>query len=235
VFAARKYLEAGLSIIPLTYRGKYADDQALRNSGSLNIRGKPSYSRFRNKPPGDREIDIWFGSELRNIGILGTSSLTIFDFDDNKAFTIWKKKYADIANNTAIQKTNQGYHVFLKTERSISTFLSTKFTLHNTDFKKIGDVIGNGYYCTAWPSIHPNGYEYHWLKGNAPWECGILKINQYDDVGIKIIKDRVRYLRFLYLLFLKPANSINMINRKIVSFFEERTTENQELIERKGE
>jgi len=205
------------------------DSPALRKSGDLNFRGKPSWSRFQKNAPSEKKFKIWFGNELRNIGILSAHSLVTFDFDDKNAFAVWEKNYPDIAKNTAIQKSNKGYHVLFKVKRRIVTILRTEFNILNSDLQKVGDVLGKGRYVVVWPSIHPEGHEYHWLKGQAPWECGIKEINDPKEVGIEIVRDLKRYFRFLYLLLRNPIGSTAMVKRKIASIFRTRTHENRDL------
>jgi hypothetical protein len=79
-----------------------------------------------------------------------SNNIVIRDFDDDKAYLKWKKKYGD--EKYPLVKSRRGYHVYFK---GPSMFL--KFT--------DGEYRGTcRQYTLMPPSLHPKGGEYKWLK-----------------------------------------------------------------------
>ncbi len=138
---AYKWLDWGISTIPISYKSKQP-----------RVRWLPYTERL----PESNEIDFWYASELSNIGIVtGWQDLTIIDFDDMAVFYKWAK-WADKAKGTArrvlsmsrIHLSARGVHIFVRCPGA-----------ENMKLPKI-DVLAQRKYALIPPSVHPSGTPY---------------------------------------------------------------------------
>jgi len=63
-----------------------------------------------------------------------------------------------------------GFHAFYRTNNPPA---------NRNSFRPGIDIRGDGYYVVLAPSIHPNGGQYTWTPGCAPWEIGAA---EYPDI-----------------------------------------------------
>lgn len=169
---AQKYIDAGLSIIPLKYRDK---------------RPIGSWKKYQQHRAGSAEIERWFQSPA-NIGlVMGNVSggLIALDFDVAGAFEAWVEKYPHIAGVTAMASTGKGYHVLLRMPPPIPANWKMSF-----QGEHVGETRGEGGYIVAAPSIHPSGRVYEWIR--PPWD-GIITVNSLADVGISQFSQQTHY------------------------------------------
>lgn len=219
--AAKQYLRANLSVIPIFYQDKDPDAEALRAVGSVNWRGKATWRPYRYRLPTTAETETWFDTPQRNLAIVtGYQALVVIDFDLSEAYATWSQQYAMIATQTAVQKSGKGFHVLLKLKKRLSPFSYYHFTLVNTE-EVVGQVKGLGGCITAWPSIHPNGSLYTWLEGQAPWEREILTIGSLSDVGVSLIQERANVFAFLLRFLTDPTRNVEVLKNRYAWFFRE--------------
>ena len=216
VHAALRYTALGLSVAPLLPRSKFFDYEALGQVGSLDFRGRPSWRTFSRRLPTPAEIESWFSSGERNLAILtGFRGLLVLDFDAPSSYDRWSAAFGHVAARTSVQQTSRGFHVFFRWPGVWITRWRTgiAFRLLGDAVDRAGQMKGPATYVAAWPSIHPSGWRYSWLPGQAPWEAGIADIHSLREIGIepdkkipdaywafalKTIKDPGLGLRFLW-------------------------------------
>lgn len=139
-----KYLERGLSIIPLKEKDK-----------------KPfiEWQEYQKRRPTKEEVESWFLKwPDANIGIVTgeISGIAVIDFDSSEAFGEAQIK----GPSSPTVKTGRGYHVYYRYLNGIRNF-QKRSNLPGIDLR------GDGGYVVAPPSIHPNGNVYEWVKGST--------------------------------------------------------------------
>jgi hypothetical protein len=154
------YRRLDFSIIPLKARSK---EPVIK------------WSEFETRKATEEELKQWFSKEDVNVGIVCGSvsgNLAVLDFESREAFARFFEKTPDeLADSTLVVKTARGYHLYVKTDKPISSFKIPELQL---------DVKGEGGYVAAPPSIHPTGIKYEFL-GN-PWKLNhVLSINDLDQ------------------------------------------------------
>lgn len=145
--AARRYLEAGLSLIPLKPRSK-----------------KPAISRwtqYQRRKPTNAELVDWFAETENNLGlVMGSVSGDAFalDFDNRELAAYFIGDLAALARTTFVQETAKGLHVVMR---------SSDGPVKSKSYKDRGlplDVKGEGGYIVSAPSVHPDGPTYRVLS-----------------------------------------------------------------------
>jgi len=138
---AVEYLEKGLSVIPVEYKGK---------------RPLIKWKEYQKRLPTTEEIREWFYNKELNIGVVTgevSDNLVVMDFDNvdsYKNFFLDGERRA-IEQITMVVKTNRGVHVYLRTNDPIGCYKIEKIGL---------DIKGEGGYVVAPPSVHPSGVQY---------------------------------------------------------------------------
>ena len=175
----KKYVEAGLSTIPVKPRDK-----------------KPlvPWQKYQKEPPSPQEINNWFNGKENNIGIVCgevSGNLLVIDFDDP---TIWEKLKENTVFKSApriltSRKPNErGVHVWLRTTYKPKT--ERIFTKHD---KHIIDIQGEGTYVLAPPSTHPDGIKYEFSGDLGKIPLVDFDVNQWlkdrlEEIGIEVKK-----------------------------------------------
>ena len=154
------YKRLGFNVIPLKARSK---EPVIK------------WSEFETRKTTEEELKQWFSKEDVNVGIVCGSvsgNLIVLDFESLEAFKRFFEKTPDeLADSTLVVKTARGFHLYVKTDKPISSFKIPELQL---------DVKGEGGYVVAPPSIHPTGVKYEFL-GN-PWKLDHLEnINDLDE------------------------------------------------------
>jgi len=215
--AALRYRRVRLSIIPLQPRSKFPDLQALRVSGNLNHLGQPSWSEFYRRLATHEEALSWFGSGDRNLGLLsGYCQLLILDFDERESYEEWSTHYTDIAARTSTQRTAKGFHVLFRWAKTWTMYYrtGTGFSLLESESPHLGHMKGAFGWIAGWPSVNPEGYQYEWLPGQAPWETGILRIERLEDIGVEPTRKIPQaHVAFLRRLLLNPRDNLPMLSK----------------------
>lgn len=174
--AALRYLEAGFSLFPLGYRSKQPQFNALPKNGQ----NKASWRQYSSLRPTEDEITAWFEHQRLNLGlVMGhvSGDVIALDFDMIDAYDAWLEKFPTIASTTATATTGKGMHVLVRVPPPIPR--NWKIML---DGIHIGECRGEGGYIAVWPSIHPSGAQYEWIR--PPWGDSIMTINSLADIGI---------------------------------------------------
>jgi hypothetical protein len=151
---AKRYLEMGLSVIPLKPRDK-----------PPNL---SEWKQYQTRRATEEEIDSWFKGTDNNIGIVCgkvSGDLVVVDFDDERAFRYCFSQGDGLAEKTLCARTSKGLHVYLRLEET--TKKTTLRAIGGTDKAKPSlpvDIQGEGGYVVAPPSIHPTGKRYGFIN-----------------------------------------------------------------------
>jgi hypothetical protein len=157
--AAHKYLDMGLSVMPVRRQDKRP---------CLN-----SWRKYQVSPPTHEEIDTWWKEfPDANVAIItgSVSGLVVVDVDtkEKEAFT------APVG--CAIAKTSKGFHYFLRGS-------------HGEVKNSVGiidrvDIRGEGGYVVAAPSIHASGEAYVWIEFCSLEEMGLENLPVYEEARV---------------------------------------------------
>jgi hypothetical protein len=96
-------------------------------------------------PPTQTQLDAWFAdNEVKSYAVLCgkiSGNLFLLDFDDKKEYRNFKQQFPQIAKTLTV-RTRRGYHVYLRSEKTVSA-------------QKIrgGDLLGEGTYAIGPGSI----------------------------------------------------------------------------------
>jgi len=150
---AKRYLELGLSVIPLRPRDK-----------------KPNLSKweqYQDRQATEKEIDSWFKDTDNNIGIVCgavSGNLVVVDFDDERAFRYCFSQGDGLAEKTLCARTSKGVHIYLRLEETTKkTTLKARGGTGKAKPSLPVDIQGEGGYVVAPPSIHPTGKAYEFI------------------------------------------------------------------------
>lgn len=208
-------MDVGISVIPVRPQSKFPDAQALTASGNLNLQRQPSWQVFIRRMATQDEVNTWFASDSGSLGIVaGYGQLLILDFDRLESYDHWFDKYAYYAKRTSIQKTRNGFHVLFRWKNvwTMRYYVNNAFQLLNTGGINAGELKGGSDYVVAWPSVHPDGGQYQWLPGQAPWETEIVRIDSLEEIGIEPVKKIPEsYTAFVLKLFAHPGGNIPIL------------------------
>ena len=148
---ATKLVEQGYSVIPVVYQSKKA---------------MVYWERYQKQLPSHTELEQWFYSNLRNIGLVVGNGLVVVDFDRMDVFEYWYKDFVTQYGGTYMVKTRRGVHAYFHTELPAKNY-------HND----LLDVKAERGYVLIPPSVHPSGYEYTVLSDSP-----ILRVKCIEDV-----------------------------------------------------
>ncbi len=221
--AALRYTGMGISVLPIHSGLKTIDTGALRASGAVDFRGVASWRTFSRRLATEDEICTWFSTGEGNLGIIsGIRDLLILDFDHAESFEAWSRDYRHVTARTSVQETARGFHVLFTWPQAWNTVLRTGpgFRVLAAPERLAGSMKGPFEYVVAWPSIHPSGWRYRWLPGQAPWEVGILRIESLEE--IELVPDKRipgAYFEFATKFFRDPALGLRLMKRWITYRF----------------
>lgn len=148
---ATKLVEQGYSVIPVVYQSKKA---------------MVYWEQYQKQLPHHTELEQWFYSNLRNIGLVVGNGLVVVDFDRMDVFEYWYKNFVAQYGGTYMVKTQRGVHAYFHTELPAKNY-------HND----LLDVKAERGYVLIPPSVHPSGYEYTVLSDSP-----ILRVKCLEDV-----------------------------------------------------
>lgn len=146
----------GVAVLPVAYRAKRPDGQALKQGGYV-LNGTPEWQRLKTELPTEEALRLWFGGPMRNIGVVtGWQGLAVIDFDNRAsydAWAVWARQAPEPAPTveacTYRVQSARGVHVYVATEEPVQPH-----TVGNIDIKAAGG------YVLAPPSVHPTGARY---------------------------------------------------------------------------
>lgn len=149
-------LGLGIAVIPLGYRAKRPDGQALKQAG-YKVNGAPEWQRLKTELPGEDVLRLWFTGPQRNIGVVtGWQGLVVIDFDERDAYDAWTS-WTHTAGEVAEAVAETTYRVF--TRRGVHVYVSVEEPVPAYHVGAI-DIKAAGGYVLAPPSIHPSGARY---------------------------------------------------------------------------
>jgi len=174
---AIEYTKMGISVIPLLPNSKQPHFQRLTESGYVDEQGNPAWQMAQTQIATEDILKKWFLPNNAGIALVGgkiSNNLIYLDFDDPDSYKSWALSHKPLVNSTAVQKTANGYHVFLRCDK-------TKGGKLHWQNKPVGEVRGDGMYVVCPPSIHPEGVPYQWLR--LPRD-GIASIKDLSEIDI---------------------------------------------------
>lgn len=135
--AARRYVAAGLSVLPINPGGdKDPNTRAVKATiGTTNL------TTFNtNRIATDRELEVWFGSGENGIGIFGgavSGNLTIIDFDDGDTYDTFRGLWDATRANTPLPdfpivkspRDGGGMHIYIRTDTAPRTSFDLAFRI----------------------------------------------------------------------------------------------------------
>ncbi|MFO0806051.1 MAG: bifunctional DNA primase/polymerase [Gemmataceae bacterium] len=150
---ARRYLAAGLSVIPVRADGSKAP-------------AEPKWDRFAEMIASDRELQRWFGGgRLMGIGIAGgkaSGNLAVLDFETTDSYIDWRRivpaDTADALSECPVVRTpSGGFHVWVRlTECTAGTVLARRPDPEDpTKGKVLVEVRGDGHQVPR-PAVPPS-------------------------------------------------------------------------------
>jgi hypothetical protein len=166
---ALNYHKLGLSVIPLIGKSKKA---ACR------------WKRYQEERANEDQIRDWFrdvDSEQRGIGIVCgqvSGGLLVADFDDAKGYGDLLRRYP-LAKKLPAVASARGHHVYFRLEYEHEPGGGTKRSLPG----RRGELLGDGHYVAAPPSIHPSGAIYRW---KVPL-MGAIPMVPLSDLGLSVL------------------------------------------------
>jgi hypothetical protein len=136
------YRALGLSIIPVAMGTK-----------------KPviPWQPYQTQLPCDDEVHSWFDRGDANVGIVCgrvSGNLCVLDLDSRTLLD--EEAVAEIADSTMRVRTSRGFHIYVRS-------LTPARIVHRRSYGL--DLIGEGGYVLAPPSIHPDGTRYEFANG----------------------------------------------------------------------
>ena len=150
-YFAMKFVESGISVIPIKYKDKRPDARLLPK-----VDDQPSWDPYKTRIPSMDELDTWFSNRINYGVVVGWQNLAILDFDDTTGYTSWLTWCARqsgiaeyVAKNAFRVSSSRGVHIYIR----LTQGEKKNRKLAKIDFKASGYVLGPG-------SIHPSGAEY---------------------------------------------------------------------------
>ena len=146
---AEKYLGMGFGLIPLI-----STKTGEKNSGKT-----PARKGFLNNPIKSREVaQSWWADKDFNIGIVTgeQSGVVVLDIDHPEIFDQFLTKHPECRNTLIVRRDNAPEwrcHYYFKLE----TYVPESKTIQSTGW---GDILSNGKYVVAPPSLHYSGGVY---------------------------------------------------------------------------
>jgi hypothetical protein len=146
--AAGEFLRRGWSFIPL--------------SGKLPA--IPSWKEYQSRLPNSAELKTWFSgpaSKATGIGIVtgNLSRLVVVDCDSLNAVAYWQEHFP--SSPLVVQTGRGGIHIYYQATAAIEIRNRAKI------FGLEIDILGEGGYATAPPSLHSSGKFYVWQSYDA--------------------------------------------------------------------
>jgi hypothetical protein len=161
---AQFWADLGIATIPVAYKMKQP---------------KVKWLTYTERLPTNAELDIWYASDISNIGIItGWQGLTIIDFDDMDVFykwLFWAERFSPtsrkVSQQARLHLSARGAHLYLICPNA-----------DNMKLPKI-DVLADRKYALIPPSVHPSGAKYQVYRDGLPMFVQSL----YDVLPKKLI------------------------------------------------
>jgi hypothetical protein len=166
--SVQRYWDHGFSVIPLKPMSKQPD--------------LPRWKEYERRRPRLEELERWFSSPCNLAVVCGevSGSLMVLDFDDERAFAYCYPDEREILAKTLVVGTSRGRHVYLRAKSGGRTRKTTYRAKAGALVHLPVDVIGDGGYVVAPPSVHPSGAPYRALsEGRSIQETSEEKVHQF--------------------------------------------------------
>lgn len=161
--AARRYVAAGLSVIPIRHGTKLPDDGALAQTTPPGCYAandpRAAWRTYTQRMPSDDELVTWFDGTDAQVGIVGgaqSGGLLRLDFEHHACLETWLRLLGPalgaVVATLPIVRTAKGHHVYLRMDDPPSYEL---LCTHGEGDRQIvlSETQGEGCYCVAPPSI----------------------------------------------------------------------------------
>lgn len=154
---AEKYLGMGFSLIPLI-----PTKTGVKNSGKI-----PARKGFLTNPIKSREVaQSWWEDKDFNLGIVTgeQSGVVVLDIDHPEIFDLFLTKHPECRNTLIVRRDNAPEwrcHYYFK----LGTYVPESKTIQSTGW---GDILSNGKYVVASPSLHYSGGVYEIVNDVEP-------------------------------------------------------------------
>lgn len=153
--AARRYVDLGLSVIPLGN-----DKKAAAN-----------WTPYQAHKATDQELMYWFGKG-RHPGVAVvfgevSQNLACRDFDQPESYFQWCAQHADLADHLPTVKTPRGYHVYFRVDPAdLASFRRQIGKPHGIGAIDLtdGEVRVDKCYCVLPPTQLSTGHTYRWIR-----------------------------------------------------------------------
>jgi hypothetical protein len=167
---ARKYVAAGLSVLPIRRGTKEPASELLpRVYDEDQGKTRPSWRMYQERQPNDWELKSWFGKTDAGIAIVCgqvSGGLVVIDFELPDWYEQWRETVLVVLDKDALEglpivATGKGRHVYFRMDDPVS---NRKLATSNREV--IAETRGQGGYVLAPPSLHPSGTFYELLSGD---------------------------------------------------------------------
>lgn len=175
---ALQYAARGWCILPMTVNRKGGKVPAL-----------PKYKFFHSNRPDERTLRRWFeGDSVEGRSVLGlgvmcgkvSGGLYCRDFDNERAYPLWRKARPNIAPDMPTVKTSRGMHVYGESDEAI-----------DSEAFDDGELRAEKSFVVLPPSRHPSGKRYEWV---IPLQARIPKIEPHT-AGLNICIEGIQALQ----------------------------------------
>lgn len=179
--AALRWLDQGIAVIPIAYRSKLPDANALKWTGYQD-NGHASWIHFQSALPTETEVKTWTNGPRINLAVVtGWQGLVILDFDSCNAWDLYQEWLEDnplaklVAETTYRVATGRGMHLYVSVEEPV-----------RNGHVGVIDIKAAGGYVLTPPSVHPTGRTYGAIDPTAPVLCverlaDIFPLQMEDD------------------------------------------------------
>ncbi len=194
--AARAYVAAGLSVIPIRADGSKAPDGGAlpHEFDERTGLGKATWKPFQQRLPTDAELLSWFNIGSRGLAVIGgvvSGHLEVLDFDDAKTFDHWATAVSEmdwglLQRLPVVYTPALGRHVYYRCPPPGGVEGNQKLACALDDHGRrttLAETRGEGGYVLAPgcpPQCHSAGGSYHHAAGPPLTEVPSLTADERD-------------------------------------------------------
>lgn len=219
--AARAYVAAGLSVIPIERGGKLPDHWGLQKTTGQAINWVASDERaawrtYCTRMPTDAELVTWFAASDAGVGIVGgaiSGGLVRIDFESAACLLSWAADLvlrdpalANAAYALPVVQTGKGHHVYLRMPDPPGHVILSSCD-SGSDLLVLAETQGEGCYCVAPPSPVPGSGEWssdpravvytrHYEWGATAFWAPFTAIPTFDTAIAGQLLDAARFAGF---------------------------------------
>lgn len=180
--AARRYVAAGLSVIPIRRHSKEPSFDALHETTGATTNWvvndpRAAWRVYAARMPTDAELVTWFTDTDHQLAIVGgavSGGLVRIDFEHRNCLSTWQALCGDnpamvrAASLLPVVETPKGHHVYFRMPDPPAHMLLSSHGSGN-DLLVLSETQGEGCYCVASPSVgYTPTYDlapYRWVSG----------------------------------------------------------------------